>query len=128
MPMSGEYGLEIFGSFPNQPETMYTHVCQYLIVCTRRDDDHNEALLQQYLRSLDSRNVECFEKISARHVSFDLFEILGLDYGCLTLLMKFYPALVPFEQSYYNCCTVFVIYSHRPQYSFSGTPFTCFIR
>lgn len=66
MPMSGEYGLEIYGSFPNQPENVYTHVCQYLVVCTRRDDDRNEELLQQYLLSPEHRCADVVEKMTVK--------------------------------------------------------------
>lgn len=68
LPISGEYGLEIYGSFPNQQEAYYTHVCQYLVICTRRDDDHNEELLQQYLLSPGSYNEENLTKITAEQV------------------------------------------------------------
>ena len=54
LPVSGEYGLEIFGCIPNRDDTSYRHVCQYLITCLRRDDDVNDTLVETFLISTKS--------------------------------------------------------------------------
>lgn len=49
LPMSGEYGLELFAYIPSKPKVAYTHVCQYFISCQRRDEEVDQTLLESFV-------------------------------------------------------------------------------
>ncbi|KAK3095037.1 hypothetical protein FSP39_009493 [Pinctada imbricata] len=62
LPLSGEYGVEIFGCFPNKEDKTYKHVCQYLVTCQRHDDDVSESFIESFLLPSQTKTQQKVEK------------------------------------------------------------------